>query len=315
MRRQHFLHTPENIKRLEAKLERPLLNVDLPTLANLWQHEDIIVTCKCPLHFASQRDLPRRIRGALGNMLERMIGEDVWRHRDPFDREDPHFLLYHWNPSKGPGLLGQVEVSRPIVIETTVNGHDLEVRLRLFGFAMIHVPLVSVALEAALAQGLHSLSDHKSMRMTICARAHERVEGVSLPDVVPAQAILLHLMTPVEINSGHMANNQPRAILRSILTRVAAMAPWMGCCLDADEDALTDLISAWQIDAALESQNWTRFSTRDPNVAKRIDGVIGFLRVGGDIGELPLWLTLATLTHLGGDTASGFGRIEWQLVA
>ncbi len=290
---------------LEATLRAPMHRVDLPELLDLWQHDDVVVICRRPSDLEDCPDLPLRIRGSLGNALEALCAADA--RPDPFDRPSAHHLMFKWNPPKR----GAVEVARPYVIRAEVRGDEVEVRVRLFGFAGYHAPMVMRALIAALEGGV-SVRNHGSRARFAAVEARiERFDGLARAWARDGSAATLHLLTPIIIRRNQDLRIAPLSLFRSALRRAVAIAPWMHCDLQLDEG--THLAQADRLRVNMEgihAESWNRTSRNNPGQVIPINGYGGTVAIAGMLGVWATYLNLAQFASLGGECALGFGALD-----
>lgn len=278
-------------------------------LQQLWQHDDIVISCHRPAGLEDQPDLALRVRGALGNVLETLC--DYPRARpDPFDREGAHELLYYWSAPKIQTCFGPLELAVPWVIRAMMTSDTVMVTVRLFGEAGIHRPLVEAALILALEGGI-SLRNH-AIRVPLPLKEVDwhRFDGGAQIWQKAATSVLLRFHSPLVIRSGNNIRLEPTAALRSAYRRVAMIAPWMGFALAAEERALMKSIDNVKFDLDIHPEHWVRTSRRDPGKHIKVFGYGGSITCYGPLESLLPFLQLAELAGLGGECASGFGAFE-----
>lgn len=293
------------LQQLAARLTDPAHEVDLPGLLDLWQHDDAVVFCQRPSNLEDCPDLPLRIRGALGNALEEFC--PVSLRPDPFDRATAHQLLFKWKPSR----LGPVEISTPYVVRTEVRGDAVEVRVRLFGFASFHGPMVLRALIAALEGGVSLRNHGVRARFAVTDARIERFAGCTRAWAQTGSEAILQLLTPVIIRRNQDLRIEPLSLLRSALRRAQAIAPWMNCRLSVDEARL--LKGAQNLHcsmAGIHSEHWNRTSRNNPGKALSMNGYGGTLTIEGALGDWATYLDLTQYGSLGGECALGFGAVR-----
>jgi hypothetical protein len=293
------------LRNLEARLAAPAHRVDLHGLLDLWQHDDVVVLCQRPSDLEDCPDLPLRIRGALGNALEALCAIDT--KPDPFDRPSAHYLMIKWKPPKR----GPLEVARPYVIRAEVRGNVVEVRVRLFGFAGFHAPIVMRALLAALEDGV-SLRNHGTRaRFAVTDARIERFDGLVREWEQNGSAATLILLTPVIIRRNQDLRIAPLSLFRSALRRALAIAPWMDCELSLDEPFL--LADASRLRCSMigvHGETWNRTSRNNPGQAIPMNGYGGTVAIAGALGAWATYLELSQIISLGGECALGFGAVR-----
>jgi CRISPR-associated endoribonuclease Cas6 len=293
------------LEQLETRLRQPMHRVDLPGLLDLWQHDDVVVLCQRPSDLEECPDLPLRIRGALGNALEALCAEDV--RPDPFDRPSAHRLLYKWKPPRS----GLIEVATPYVVRAEVRGDVVEVRLRLFGAAGYHAPMVTRALIAALENGVSIRNHGARARFAVTDARITRFDGAARDWVAQGSAVTLQLLTPVIIRQNRNLQITPISLLRSAMRRAQAIAPWMNCTLIIDEDRLIEDGRRLRFNMmGVHSETWERTSRNNPGKGIPMQGYGGKVLAEGDLGDWATYLDLAHYASLGGECALGFGAVR-----
>jgi len=246
--------------------------------------------------------LAGRIRGALGAALQDTASPAAiagapctWTPPCALD------LLFRTQGRITPAL----EVPKPWVIATTVEGDLLHVDVHLVGFASECLEEVSGAVVQAWRQ---RLPDARGSR--IVDRRVWTTDRVEFPE--RADAIVLAFHTPVEIRYRDGAPDSPAAAMWSLLAslgnRVSGLARWQDTELDADFSALRESARALSITGLFtEAEDWTRRSFRQNRVIP-MQGVKPVLRIAGDLAPFLPWLALGAVTHVGSHAALGMGR-------
>ena len=122
--------------------------------------------------------------------------------------------------------------------------------------------------------------------------------------------VVLRYRTPLIIRSRGRLRLEPEAVLRSCLRRAAALAPWMGFALDADQAALELAICNLHYLPEIHPERWTRTSYRSPGKPIEVAAYGGSMRVSGRIEPVLPYLALGELAAFGGECASGFGAVD-----
>jgi hypothetical protein len=293
------------LEQLEAGLREPMHSVDLAGLLDLWQHDDVVVRCVRPSDLEDCPDLPLRMRGALGNALEALCAEDV--RPDPFDRPSAHQLMFKWKPPRS----GLIEVATPYVVRAEVRGDVVEVRLRLFGAAGYHAPMVMRGLIAALEGGVSIRNHGVRARFPVTDARIERFDGAAREWIRDGSAATLHLLTPVIIRRNQNLQIEPISLLRSAMRRAQAIAPWMNCALGVGEDQLIGEGRRLHFNMmGVHSETWERTSRNNPGKGIPMQGYAGKIVVEGNLGDWAAYLDLAQFGSLGGECALGFGAVR-----
>jgi hypothetical protein len=293
------------LEQLEARLSEPTHSVDLAGLLDLWQHDDVVVRCVRPSDLEDCPDLPLRMRGALGNALEALCAEDV--RPDPFDRPSAHQLMFKWKPPRS----GLIEVTTPYVVRAEVRGDVVEVRLRLFGAAGYHAPMVARALISGLETGVSIRNHGARARFAVIDALIERFDGAARDWIRDGSAATLHLLTPVIIRRNQNLQIEPLSLLRSAMRRAQAIAPWMNCSLLLDEPQLMSAGGRLRFNMiGVHSETWERTSRNNPGKGIPMQGYGGKVLAEGDLGNWATYLDLAQYASLGGECALGFGAVR-----
>ncbi len=300
------------IKRQIGRLRRDLPAVPVETMRQLWQYDDIILQCRRPPDLEEQPDLPLRIRGAIGNVLETLC--DHQRARcDPFDREDAHELFYFWPAPKVDTVFGRLELAVPWIIRTTVRADQIWVTIRLFGEAAIHRNQIMAAAHMALNGGI-ALRNHGARTPISVQQVYwHRFDGGAKNWADHASAVRLHMATPLIIRKQQHIRLEPQAALRAAMRRVAVVAPWMGMAVTAEGSQLDDRVNQLEYHMDIHPENWTRTSSRAPGRSIAVHAIGGWIAAQGDMSILLPWLQLAEYASIGSECASGFGAFDMTI--
>ena len=295
----------QGLNQLEDQLRAPLHRVDLNGLLDLWQHDDVVVTCVRPSDLEECPDLPLRMRGALGNALQDLCADAV--QHDPFDRPTAHRLMYKWKPPRH----GLVDVATPYVVRAEVRGDVVEVRVRLFGAAGYHAPMVIRGLIAALEGGVSIRNHGIRARFTVTGAQIERFDGAARAWMKGGSSATLYLLTPVIIRRDRILQIAPLSLLRSTMRRAQAIAPWMNCTLMTDEETLFEGGKRLRFNMAeVHSEGWERTSSNNPGKGIPMRGYAGKITLEGDLSDWASYLDLAQYASIGGECALGFGAVR-----
>jgi hypothetical protein len=215
--------------------------------------------------------------------------------------------MFKWNPPKR----GAVEVARPYVIRAEVRGDVVEIRVRLFGMAGFHGPMVMQGLLTALETGV-SIRNHGSRAKFIATEARiERFDGLAREWLQDGSSATLQLVTPIIIRRHQDLRISPLSLFRSALRRAQAVAPWMHCDLTFDEALLLATARRLRCSMAdVHAETWSRTSRNNPGHAIPMNGYGGTVTIAGALGTWATYLDLAQFASLGGECALGFGAIR-----
>lgn len=320
------------IPHLDAMLQSPHSVVDIATLLDVWQHEDLVFTCARPPGMEDAPNLGERIRGALGKKLEELRDVTDMPAREQFGAA--HDALFFWIPCTVLGPKTSVEVASPMVLSAHMDAHYVVVRLRLFGFARAHAPAVYIALMAALNGGIKLRNPEAGThpaplptgfgRGDIMARPQSHYQPVTVLSAHPhrfdgalhawntgsASRAKIKILSPVVIRNRHDVQKEPASVLHSMVRRAMALAPWFGCMLDVDVAGLRQAVEGLELRERFHNQSWLWFSSREQGVPRHVHGFGGHLVATGQLAPLLPFLQLAPSTHVGGSCAKGFGQVS-----
>lgn len=319
------------IPQLDAMLQSQPSVVDIATLLDVWQHEDLVFSCARPTGMEDAPNLAERIRGALGKTLEDWRNDPDIRDREGF--AEAHDALFFWISCTVIGPRTSLEVAPPMVISAQMDAHYVVVRLRLFGFARVYAPAVFIALGAALNGGVKlrnpEAGTHPAPLPTgsgtggdvlrpkshyqpvhVLSAQPQRFDGaLHAWNTGNASRAKIKILSPVVIRNRHDVQKEPTSVLNSMVRRAMALAPWFGCRLDVDVGALHACVEALELRDRFHDQSWHWFSSRDKGVPRTVHGFGGHLVAFGQLTPLLPFLQLAPLTHIGGSCAKGFGNV------
>jgi len=269
-------------------------------LLDIWTHDEVRVIARRPHDLEDIPDLALRIRGAFGNALARR-GAPIAHRRDPFHRPPPY-----------PALFGDEQGNRvrPFVIDADVVGNVVIVDLRLFGAAAFWADQAREALIEALADGvslrggaLRTPFVPLDAMMRRCAAPENRARLT--------EAALV-FRTPVCVRRKDALRLDGPSVLKSIVTRVRGLAPWLNIEIAADWTALHRLAETFDYDDGdLTIVRFERYSRRNPGAPIPMRGALGKLVVRGDMAPYHPFLAIGHFIHAGSHAALGFGRYDF----
>jgi hypothetical protein len=279
--------------------------VDIATFAALWTHHEITVICTRPKALEDHPDLAYRVRGALGNVVHDMPPPVAHRF-DPFDRPAAFATLY--------GDEGKDRI-RPFFLVADVVGEQVIVTLRLFGDARIWAGQLAVALVETMMGGI---AIRTGGRMRVVFDPVDMLQRGRTIEDKPQRAsdVSLLFRTPVSVRKVAMLKTDGASIVKSAVTRVREMAPWLGLRIDADWNALHRHCErlATSTDAMFPvSQRWN--SQRRPDNPATETGMMGPLRTAGDLDPILPFLRIGEATGIGSHTAFGLGRYDLAILS
>lgn len=280
------------------------------------------------------------LRGVFGHALKRLAC--VTRERDckacALYRSCPYPAVFETPP---PLTTRRVysEIPQPFVVEPPpwgerehAPGAPLEFGLVLIGPALDHLPLILLAWQRALGEGLGTSEGTARLLRVWLDGAAEPVLGeprgslrphathVALPSPGPVPAeVTLVFTTPLRLKrDGHvlgLAKLAPQDLLMGLVRRVAELAELqLGTSPGWDFPSLKRAAAQVQGSHQLTWRDWTRYSNRQQQ-AMTLGGAAGHWTLAGDLR--PFWplLHLGQWLHVGGKATFGLGRYHLQAPA
>lgn len=293
---------------VEATFFIPPLSIPLQGLRSV---EDLAarfrvadMTCRCVGASALRQSsgLIEKIRGALGATLNETASPSV-RGGGNCTWSPPCAYQVLWCP-QGEVRPGYA-VPSPLVLAADVQGNDLLITARLFGFACDYLGEVGDALIRALARGLSGIATDG---LSVSERQFRTDDGINIP-VICAQAEL-QFLTPMLIRGPHSeVSVEPTAFLRGLVHRVDGMARWHGARLERDLilsmlNAATLIESQWE---QSKQMSWRRGAVQQGKIVP-MKGALGRLYLRGALEPFAALIGLGALTFAGSRTAFGQGR-------
>jgi hypothetical protein len=283
-------------------LASPPFSCEVDELAALWSVRSVRFVCARPALMQDYPELSMRLRGAWGHKLAEMGPVE----RRGFSMPRPYEVLFAPLGKWASGL----EVPKPAVIRGWIDGEALIAEVHLFGWGDVYLDQAAAALAAALEEGV-SLGSGVRQRVPVeVVDAGERACGLV---EVPGQAgsAVLSFRTPVVVRNVGRLRQNPTAVLKSLLLRVSGMARWQGYDLQADWRALHERIEALTIDVLdLDDTAWERHSIRRGDSAIPMHGLLGKLRLSGNLIPLLPFLAIAETCNTGSHAALGLGWFD-----
>lgn len=260
---------------------------------------DLAFWLRRPADFEEEPDLPDRLRGALGRRLEEFADSD---DIGAADARALHGLLFGGETPR--------ELARPFVLRIDVRKNEIKAVLRLFGVAANYWSGAENAFSAACERGvaLKQNSKHR-LRFEILATEHHACAG--LPHCAVPQRATLLFRTPVAIRRGQHTKAQLRTLPVNIAARLTRLLAWQGATLEYDRRMLAQSAARLKLDQReMRWRSWVRHSSTTREAGMLVGGLVGALRIAGDL--LPIWplLCAGAVTHAGSETALGLGRYD-----
>jgi len=272
------------------------LAVDGSTMARFWQSATLLVRTAKPAPLELGVDLADRLRGALGRALDdlRAAGDEG---------ASALFELAF----AGGERADRARV-RPFVLAVEPEGAELVVQASLFGWHRRWMQTLRRALEAAFARGIAVRPGHRHRVPWPPGEAQLRwINEVRLAP--PGDELVLDFRAPLVLRRRGGLSGRVLGTVDSVVRRLQGLAPTMGLELEIDGEAWH-----WSLrnlafdDSDLRPVSWDRFSARDARVRQPGRGLVGRLRLAGDVALVAPLLTMGQLSHAGGRASLGYGR-------
>ena len=294
------------VQELHRRLLWPKEKADIAGLAARWREEVIEVRLGGMAGYARCPSLLNKVRGALGRVLLEAASEET-RRRLPcgWARACAAEVFF----GKKPVLeeAGGVEIAKPFVLEAEREGHDLLVRMRVFGMAGAWAREAAAAMVAALRRRVRWRDLARDEGLFAPAEAavaqlwQKERRGVEM--TVPAGVVRLEFLMPVDAERGSLLDD-PWLLFERLRARLAMLARWQGVRLADDGGLMAECwhglaCEAWQADGG-RTRGGHRFLNRVDN------GVV--VDIEGD--ARPVWplLALGERVHVGRGATVGLGR-------
>ena len=279
----------------------------MAVLAARWREEVIKARLAGMGAYARCPSLLNKVRGALGHVLLEAASEET-RRRLPcgWARACAAEVFFGRKPALDEA--GGAEIAKPFVLEAERAGHDLIVRLRVFGMAGEWAREAAAALVAALRGRVRwrDLARDEGLfapvQATVANIVQEERRGVEMPP--PEESARVVFLSPVDAERGSLLND-PWLLFERLLARVGMLARWQGLRLADDGGHMAECWHGLACEASREEDGgraWGghRFTNRvDSGVVVDIEGTMG-----------PVWplLVLGERVHVGRGAAVGLGR-------
>jgi hypothetical protein len=235
-----------------------------------------------------------------------------------------------------PFLKGQTAAPRPFVLEVEEErrhfapGDRLGFDLLLFGSAVDLQALAGVAVARMAEQGLGerrrrfvaeeiSALDASGRFQTLYSADRPVWKGLAPPLVppkngVPASAVALRFRTPLRLKrDGHLVQDLAfRGLVFRMLTRVLELSHFFGNRAAVDWEIRRFLRLTEEVRVTDQNLDWLdlkRYSARQ-GTEMSMGGLVGSLRLEGDLRPFAALLRAAEIVHIGKSTTFGLGRIE-----
>lgn len=291
--------------RVGTRLATPAHRLTLSDLCGHWFMGTGLFAVHLPGALAADPALPGKLRGGWGRQLLAGASAPAAAGQPcPWDPPCAYDVLFRERP-----LLKGMEMPKPFLFAAEAGGPEItHLRLTLFGFASDLLDLAADALVRALATGL----DLPGGRRVVAVAQRHLTGDDHLPVPPVPAAVTLHFHTPLCLRRGGATLTGAEllpALVTSLGNRISALARWQDAELVADWPGLRDHAATLSVDTGgLTPIQWQRGSARQDHGPLPMGGLIGDLRLSGDLA--PLWplLCLGEACHAGSHTAQGLGR-------
>jgi CRISPR-associated endoribonuclease Cas6 len=285
---------------LRRDLAQPPVAADLATTAALWSVDTARFVCRRPPLMEDYPELSIRVRGAFGRALHALPMRPTWRGGPRPRAYDVLFAPL--------GTVGGDELPKPAIIRAAITGDQVVVDLLVLGFAQPWFEEAAVALAHALSAGIALTAEGRQRAPFDIIDCGERRIAYIEPSASASLAVL-RFRTPVIVRYGERLTRDPRAILRTLPRRVAAMARWQGIALAYDHAPVAQAVAETEIDDSdLDVHRWCRGSARSGKIP--VHGWLGRLIVRGNLAPLLPFLALAEACNTGSHASIGCGWFE-----
>lgn len=259
------------------------------------------VLCRSAAELARSSALPRKIRGALGHALAEFASREAIAGAScPFDPPSAFDLFHNDQMDVDKGM----RLTKPFVIAADAAGDDLVITLRLFGGACDWAGEFRAGLVAGARRGI-AFGDRR-VALDVVGATRGPVDPPLIPE--PGQELRLRTITDILFRPqphSKDAGVRPLARLTGLKSRLEGLALWQGEVMIIDEAALSAEIEAA---APLVGSTGTLRGPRNIKGRSSFRGELVFPRAGP---ILTTFAALAPILHLGADTSSGAGRVEF----
>lgn len=272
------------------------------------------------------------LRGAFGHALRRIAC--MTRLNDcnqcPLQGTCPYPLIFE---APAPGERHSLLLTRapnPYVIEPPApgarlleSGEGFEFAMVLIGQALAQLPLVVLAWESALAEGLGKARSRCQLLDVHCEddpepvyrAGHPQVRGhrpQPLPPPAAARHLRLQLLTPLRLQKDGQCVGRRELDARTLLVALARRVQALHDLHQPgqpriDFAALAERAARIELQGELRWFDWTRYSNRQQR-EMTLGGLLGEVQLSGELDELLPLLHLGQWLHLGKNATFGLGH-------
>jgi hypothetical protein len=291
---------------IRQSLLAPPVRCDFMQLADLWQYDEITVTCAPQPLLEDFPDLSYRVRSAWFRMLHHRWS--VPRRLDPFGRASAWDFLYKFDPVQDHGF----NLARPVCVHSWIEEGKLHARIRLFGMAGFYRLEAEDALVHALAEGIAlKMGSRRRIRFAPNVPVVSRCSNINIAIDHKITGFIFRLHSPAIVRSNGRLSKEPTSLLKSACQRVLDLAAWMGCCVEIDRSVIDQLVARVECHfVKLGEINWTRYSSNKGDTPLPVDALVGEFTVTGDVLPLLHFLLPGQTYGVGSAIAMGYGCYE-----
>lgn len=294
------------------------------------------------LHLHAVVDTPLRLpdyagstlRGAFGGALRRIacMTRTPTCTGCPLLRTCPYAVVFESAPpAEGHSLQKFSEIPRPYVIEPPawgarewLPGETLDFTMVLLGRAIEQTPLILLAWQRALAQGigpgdgraqlLHVTQECTTGEHLVFDAAERSIQAPQpepIPPSAPPVTATLHFHTPLRLQAnGHALGAErvdARRLILALARRISLLGEFHGHGAPGfDFAALTSDAEALIETRHLSWLDWSRRSSRQRRTMA-LGGLVGEWTLNGDLTRIWPLLQFGQITHVGKEAVFGLG--------
>jgi hypothetical protein len=278
------------------------------------------------------------LRGVFGHSLRKLSCMTRMKTCEncPLLSTCPYSQIFETSVASAPSAGGQTNNTKPYVIEPPggaerrlLSGATFTFAMVLFGQTVQQLPLIILAWERALQQGL---GKHNRRCQLVCVHLGNPHAPVfqsggpigplsQLPRVntvhwLQRRQIVLKLLSPLRLQQqGKRVGSReltPRILLMTLARRYKLLAD---ICLDKpvelDFRHIGEVADSLALSGRLRWFDWERFSNRQQQ-SMTLGGLTGELSLSGELEPLASLLEIGQWLHIGKETTFGLGQYQLQ---
>lgn len=294
------------IEALRRHLLEPALVIGVEEISATWRLRMVRVVVDRMHDFDTWPELPVRIRGAFGRALYHRLPRTDRRGQVSVPAVSALFDHSAW-------LDPRLEIGKPFVLRAWPQDDCCIVELRLFGMADQWLDDAVDALLDALKGGI-ALKAERSFRVPMRVLDVLTSASGGLPEAPRASSAVMKFRAPVAVRRHARHVFHPLSVVASVVKRVESLASWQGVSLGHDRARLRAVLDELSIDDRdMTPYRWERHSIRGGDQAIGVGGLIGDLRLSGNLAPLVPYLQIAETCNTGSHAALGLGWFDLVL--